>query len=510
MKNRKTLTVLVIIAVIALISIISSFAIFYSIGNSDVFVELPSETVQPTCYIRETATPLASPSPTATPLPEKPKYIFYIIGDGMGYSHLLLGSAYEKIYNGDFSYKPNWELFEMQKECIPGRESAGGGTMLATGYNGEMDKVAVDSQGRELVTILDRAKDAGMSTGVISNSYINDATPATFLAHTNDRSEYQNIISQIPESGVDFIASGGMNYFMGDSGKELYGSRDICGYKYSFKGEDGRIDNYQMSGYTTLLGADAADFINQTQPQSYELDKIFMLFVAKNMSYQRTKYGSRMKDMETHEPDLDELTQAGIEFLSKNENGFMLVIEEALIDKASHNNWMEITSAEMHMMNKTLETVFEFYSEHPYETLIVFTADHETGDMTYNTEFADIISTFENVDLNYTADTIYNIAKNDWGIDADYSKIEDKKDVADLNIWGSYDKNYTLLNCYLAANLLMDNGIKFTSSYHSYQNVPLYVKGVKSALFSECEYIYDISPIVCEIMEWESLPKIVE
>ncbi len=512
MRNNKALIVAIIILFIAISSVVSSFVIYKAIGDEQTTVELPSASAMPSCYIQETLEPTFSPSPTPAPtqLPEKPKYIFYIIGDGMGYSHLLLGSVYEKINNGDFSYTPYWDMFEMQKDCIPGRESAGGGTMLATGYDAEMDKIAVDRDGNELVTILDRASQAGMSTGVISNSYITDATPATFLVHTKDRGQYQNVISGIPYSGVDFIASGGMNYLLSEEDENEFGSRDICGNRYSFKGQEGAKDNYSMEGYTSLLGKQASDFIAGPEAFSFNADKLFMLFVSKNMSYQRTKYGSRQKDMEIHEPDLDELTTAGIDFLSKNENGFVLVVEEALIDKASHNNWMEITSVEMHMINRTLGAVFEFYNEHPYETLIIFTADHETGDLTYNEQFANSINDMHSVDVNQSADEIYNIIKAEWGINLSYDKIAEKKDTAEQNIWGSYDRNYTLLNCYLAASLVIDNGITFTSKYHSYQNVPLYATGVKAELFSGCEHIYDISTTICELMGWDKLPEIIE
>jgi alkaline phosphatase len=228
------------------------------------------------------------------------------------------------------------------------------------------------------------------------------------------------------------------------------------------------------------------------------------------MSYQWSKYGNSKKKRDVHEPDLDEITQTGIDVLSKNENGFVFVIEEALIDKSSHNNWMEITAAEMHILNNTLEIIFDFYNNHPYETLIIFTADHETGNMTYNEAFVQSLTELPDINYHLSTDELYSFLTKDWNLNVKKNKLEEKMSVAQLNIWGSDEKNYTLLHSYITANLLEENGISFTSIYHSRQNVPLYVTGVNSQAFSDCEYIYDISPVICDIMGWDGLPEYIE
>lgn len=453
------------------------------------------------------ATQSLETTPVPTPVPQKPKYIFYIIGDGMGFSHLDLGAAYEKIRHEDSSYVPYWDRFDVKRSCTGGIESAKGGTMLATGYDGKQNRISVTSGGESLVTILDRAKEAGFATGVISNSYIMDATPATFLAHVAERSNYSGIVSQIPESGVDYMASGGLNYFLDESLKEKFGKSDIRHMKYAYQGEQDILNRIEEAGYATYLAEEAADFVNGGKIDEFEEDSLFMLFVSKNMSYRWNKYGSRKRRFEVDEPDLEDMTEAGIQLLSKDADGFVFVIEEALIDKASHNMQMEYVASEMHALSETLEVIFDFYSEHPYETLIILTADHETGAFTSNGEFNDFISGLPDINCRQEPAELAGFLRNEWGSDVSEEKIGEKRDAALLGLWDCDEKNYTLLHAYIASALCDANGIEITSQYHSRQEVPLYALGVKADSFADCGSICAIAPAICEIMGWEALPE---
>ena len=465
--------------------------------------EEPAATQSPT----QTLSPTPSLEPTPTPIPQKPKYIFYIIGDGMGFSHLDLGTAYEKILNEDSAYVPYWDRFQIKRSCEGGIESAKGGTMLATGYDGEMNKISVTAKGMPLTTILDRAKDAGFLTGVISNSYIMDATPAAFLAHVTDRGDYTGIVSQIPGSGVDYLSSGGLNYFLDESLKETFGTRDIRHMSYDYLGEQGILSRLEAAGYSMYLAEEAADFANGGGINGFEKDRLFMLFVSKNMSYRRDKYGSRKKRFEVDEPDLENMTELGIQMLEKDGDGFVFVIEEALIDKASHNMQMDYVASEMHALSETLKVVFDFYEEHPHETLIILTADHETGAFTPNGAFNGIISGLPDINWHMESEELTGFLQTEWGLGISESTMQEKMDFALLHLWEYDEKNYTLLHSYIAAALCEENGIEITSKYHSRQDVPLFAMGVKAELFSECESISAIAPVVCGIMGWEMLPE---
>ena len=508
MNSKKNGIIAFVMILGVILASVSAYFLIASDGASDD-VSLMEATAQitPSPSKIPTATPTITPSPT--PIPEKPKYIFIVIGDGMGFSHLLLGSMYEKILYEDSSYLPYWDRFDMQSQCATGIESALGGTMLATGYDGEQTVISMDDEDNELVTIMDRAKQAGMSTGVISNSYIVDATPASFLAHTPKRTRYLDIAAQIAMSDVDYIgASGGLDYFLSDSMRDEYGKYDIRDVKYRYLADDSTLQNAKDNGYLTYMGSDGSDFMGLGDYSFIGEQKVLDLFAAKNTSYRWNKYGTRMEKKQVHEPDLEEMTSTGIDILSRNGEGFVFAIEEALIDKSSHNLWMQITTTEMHVMSETLKVIYEFYEQHPYETLVIFTADHETSDMSYNDEFAQSISTLPDIDWHQDSDTIYNFLKDEWGLRLKESSIREKIDAAKLDIWGSEEKNYTLLHSYIAAYMCEENGLTMNSKYHSRQPVPLYTLGVKAQEFSDCENLYEIPRTICDIMDWDDLPEI--
>jgi alkaline phosphatase len=193
--------------------------------------------------------------------------------------------------------------------------------------------------------------------------------------------------------------------------------------------------------------------------------------------------------------------------LSKDGDGFVFVIEEALIDKASHNMQMEYVASEMHALSETLAVIFDFYEEHPYETLIILTADHETGAFTTDEDFSDVISALPDIDCSREPDELTEFLEAEWNIVVSEKKIREKRDFALSRLWDSDEKNYTLLHSYIASAFCEVNGIEITSKYHSRQEVPLYTLGLKSDLFAECESICDIAPAICEIMGWEALPE---
>ncbi len=137
---------------------------------------------------------------------DKPKYIFLLIGDGFGVSHAALGSIYSRIANEDMDMGANWETSSHSFIVNACNESASGGTALATGYlANRADRISItsDDEFNDLYTIMDRAHDNDFATGVITNSFIYDATPATFLSHTSYRGNCGEIMKEITTSNVD-------------------------------------------------------------------------------------------------------------------------------------------------------------------------------------------------------------------------------------------------------------------------------------------------------------------
>ncbi len=458
-----------------------------------------------------------SPEPSAThyqPVsPEKPKYIFYIIGDGMGYAHLLLGNIYEKILHNDWAHEAYWDSFSQQRLVEGCGESSSGGTALATGYITKEGLISQTPDGDKLYTIMDRAEDNGYATGVISNASLTDATPATFISHASGRSKSASISEKIAFSGIDYLAGGGMKYILSEDTAKQWNNVDLASRMVDFKGASFIMEDFLDQGYTSFWGTEGINIYNSKLDtfNVNEGDKLLALFETEHMLFQSYKYKMKRAQSCASEPDLDEMTQDAINFLSKDEDGFILMIEQALIDKSCHYNDLATTAQEMHMMEKTLETVFDFYYDHPDETLIVMTADHETGYLKHTDEAYNTILKLPLInwyDTDYKELGSFLVEECDVYVSA--GKLRDYKETGVLDLWGDDDEDYALLHGIITEALCENYGIYSRSDQHSGLPVPCYSEGVKADVFAEVEHISDIPKLLMEIMGWRSLPEINE
>ena len=142
-----------------------------------------SETTSPTLTIKPTST--REPVPSAEPKAQTPKYIFIVIGDGFGRGAMSMGEIYERLESEDMDKGAVWENFTYQSYVKAMGESASGGTAIASGIETEPWYIGKDVNGQDLYTIMDRAKEAGMGTGVITNSSLVDATPCNVFKPHN-------------------------------------------------------------------------------------------------------------------------------------------------------------------------------------------------------------------------------------------------------------------------------------------------------------------------------------
>lgn len=271
------------------------------------------------------------------------KYIFIIIGDGMGETHLKIGDLFKKIITGDMNESGSWNSLDNHILVEAGSESARGGTMIATGEKTPTGNIAQRDDGTNLTTILDVAKENGLSTGVITNSSLIDATPATFLSHADSRFSEYDIAYGIPFSNVDFIAGGGLEYMFNTLPEEYI--KDSGGSVVNLN-EDSQDIAYQMqeNGYMNYLGLNGSiSFVENKNIES----KVFASFTEGNMPYyyqqRQSKYCERMMSI----PSLSQMAQKGIESLSQNENGFCVMVEASAIDDASHKGYREYIALEM-------------------------------------------------------------------------------------------------------------------------------------------------------------------
>jgi alkaline phosphatase len=214
--------------------------------------------------------------------------------------------------------------------------------------------VAPDSV-TKLKSITYKLKEKGFKIGVSSNVAINHATPACFFANNIDRVAYYDIGLQAPQSGFDFFGGGS---FLQDKGKK--------------KDKQSLAEITRNSGYTITRGTKEINEI----PSS--VSKVVAFFNS-NDKVENLPYAINRK---AGEASLADVVSAEIKFLKARENkGFFIIAEEGIIDWTAHDNDAASTVKEVLDLDNAVQVALEFYKQYPDETLIVVTADHETGGM---------------------------------------------------------------------------------------------------------------------------------
>lgn len=459
-----------------------------------------------------TKEPMAQPTaePTATPEPEpaKPKYIFIVIGDGFGRGAMTLGEIYSRLENQDMNMGAAWESFDYQSYVTAMGESASGGTAIASGIETDSWHIGTDLEGQHLYTIMDRAKANGYATGVITNATIYDATPGTFLAHTTNRYAWSNIAVGFSDSNVDYIAGGGMIKTLSPNTSDFDGV-DCIGLHPKKEGLDEAIPSLIDLGYETYFGLDGAMQISEAvENNEFTPEKSISLFVGGQLPYDQYKYRSPNTDKYDNVPSLIDMTAAGIQSLDQNQEGFVMMIESALIDKAGHGFSQEMGTYEVAALNDLLEYLMEFYNEYPDETLIILTADHETGNYKHDDVLLNEWKT--STDFVWTDDgtEMAEAVNNEWGLLSYNENLQTQINVALSEPWDTIEENRAPLHTALTLDICAAYGTQITTSDHSAQPVPLFIMGSNYEAFEGSEHIKEIPITICEIMGWEALPEL--
>lgn len=277
---------------------------------------------------------------------DKPLNVILLIGDGMGLSQV--SSSF--FFNDE---KPNFERFKhiglikTSSSSHKITDSAAGATAFSCGektYNGA---IGVDKDGNSLKSIVEILEGKNYRTGLISTSSVTHATPASFYAEASQRSQEELIASQMHTSGVDFFAGGGLDFFKK--------RKDNFNY----------IDSLLASGYEIETG-DLPD------AGTLEGGKKYGFLLA----------GGAMPRMTQGRGDFLKIAaNRAIDFLSKSEDGFFLMIEGSQIDWGGHENNSDYLISELVDFDKTIGAVLDF-AKKDGNTLVVVTADHETGGFT--------------------------------------------------------------------------------------------------------------------------------
>lgn len=423
------------------------------------------------------------------------KYIFYFIGDGMGMGHVNATETYnrdilkaqEPLLMLRFPVASQVRTFSANS---PITDSAAAGTALSTGSktrNGMIGE-GPDSLPRQSIAL--DFKKAGFGIGVATSVAGDDATPAAFYAHARNRGEKYVIAPQTSESGYDFYG-----------GAAWRGSLD----------KDGKENNWfglmERNGYTLLRGDskwNAKEGIGSAK---------------KAILLSKTPQGDQIGytiDSLASSLTLPQITEAALRVMQNTGKGrFFIMIEAGNIDWAAHANDGAAVVKETLNFQEAIQIAYNFYLQHPDETLIVVTADHDTGGMALGREDNQKHPRFEYIDLQRTSigrfsdkcraliadsktidfDEMKQMIASDFGLYVAYQPTEKE----DNELRESFDKTfsrhsgkdektlYENLDEFSVKVLDAVNrayGIGWTTRYHTGNFVPLYAIGEGSGLFT--------------------------
>ncbi|MCL1142220.1 alkaline phosphatase [Shewanella gaetbuli] len=312
----------------------------------------------------------------------QPRNIIIMVGDGMGPAYT---SAYRYYKNNPETEEVEQTVFDRllvgMASTYPAKESgyvtdsAASATALSTGVKSYNGAISVDVNKRKLTTLLEKAKSAGLATGVAVSSQVNHATPAAFLSHNESRKNYVEIAQSYLNTDADVILGGGQRYFS----PEL-------------------ISQFTAKGYQHITEFEQLDSV--TTP------KVLGLFADVQLPWVIDNPDAK---------HLSTLTKKALSLLNQNPNGFVLLVEGSLIDWAGHSNDIATAMAELDEFAHTIEVVEQFVRQHK-DTLMVVTADHNTGGLSVgaNDEYAWNPEVLHRVKASPEAIAAQAIASEEW------------------------------------------------------------------------------------------------
>lgn len=305
--------------------------------------------------------------------------VILMIGDGMGFNHMSLPiymriaehnsekTYFEKIMDEGASGAVLTNSLNGVVTC-----SATAASSMSAAYKNWMEIVSVDTNGYPVETSLELAEKLGYVTGLVTDAGITDGTPAAFYAHTYNRNLENEIAEHLIDHNIEVIFGGGAAKFI-PKGTKL---KDFAYYKNSGfinetiserEDEKNLLTDLETKGYKII--SDKNDLINLDN----STDKVLGLFNGGGMS------AAIDRDTEvTGEPSLIDITKKALELLDRKNKNFFVMIEAGRIDWEAHDNDAGAVYKAVEEMNGMLGVCYDFQKAHP-NTLLIFTADHETG-----------------------------------------------------------------------------------------------------------------------------------
>ena len=283
---------------------------------------------------------------------KKIKNVILIIGDGTGIAQISSGQLNIVGADGYLNLQrmPVTGIIKTQSANSLITDSAAGATAYSCGMKTNNGMIAFLPDESHCTTLLELAEERGMSTGLVATSTITHATPASFAAHVRSRGNQTGIAEQYVNSGVEVFLGGGREFFIpqDQEGSSRSDDRNL-------------IEEFEGNGYEYVTTAE--------EMKNSQSDKVLGLFANSGISsVDRT-------------PTLAEMSNTALAKLESNEKGFFLMIEGSQIDWAGHENNADYAIREVRDFDNAVKAALDF-AEKDGETLVVLTADHETGGMT--------------------------------------------------------------------------------------------------------------------------------
>jgi len=328
----------------------------------------------------------------------KPKNIIFMVGDGFGpasQTFARVASGKEHLFLDEILVGTS----RTYSSDSPVTDSAAGATAFACGLKSYNGAIGVSPDGKPCGTLLEAALKNGMKSGLVSTTLLSDATPAAFSAHALYRSQLTDIAKQQIEGlqrflingkkyALDVFLGGGRAYFAGKASKDFASART--------DDWDG-IDKANEQGYNFCSDKDGMSKVNSLP--------IMGLFSDYEMKFNIDRITN------DPEPTLLEMATKAIGLLSSNnDKGFFLMIEGARIDHAGHNNDISAQYREVIQYNDVAQYVIE-WAKKDGQTLVVSTADHETGGVTLAKDVDSISNYYYNISVPLKINkSTYNMA----------------------------------------------------------------------------------------------------
>jgi len=441
------------------------------------------------------------------------KYLFYFIGDGMGANQVLLSEMYRSAVQGQplgrvqtlmttFPYSGHASSYSATNGIT---DSAAAGTCLATGSKTRNGMLGLGPDSARLTTIAEDLKAQGWGIGIMTTVAIDHATPAAFYAHVPNRDKYYKIGQQLPESNFDFFSGAGFHHPQG-------------------KHDDKPQNLYRLAeeaGYTIAHGLEEASSI--TSSRDHVISKLILVQPGDSGLH----HGSNLPyaiDRKPGDLTLAQIVSTAIPFLDARYERFFMMVEGGMIDYACHGDDAATAIGEVWDMDEAMRVAYDFYLAHPDETLIVVTADHETGGLALgNSDYTLHLDLLQHQHCSawILSDRFTQLFKDNkkpsWKqVQAIYREslsfwdqveitAEEERDLKALYKKARKGKAKDTKNMYKSVNALGEAGIAllnkkahigWTTHAHSAHAIPIFAIGPNAHLFSGWHDNTDIVPLI--------------